>query len=85
MSTLIVNPGSKEKLTIIKAFLKAMKISFVEEKPPYSSDFVVKIRQGDEDIKAGRTKKSTLMKYANRTNCQGRSRFSIIISLLQNN
>jgi hypothetical protein len=57
MSTLIVHPDSKEKMTIIKAFLKAMKISFVEEKPPYSSEFVAKIHQGDEDIKAGRTKK----------------------------
>jgi hypothetical protein len=60
MSTLIVNPDSKEKLTIIKAFLKAMKISFIEEKPSYSSDFVAKIRQGDEDIKSGRTKKINL-------------------------
>jgi len=60
MPTLIVHPDSKEKLTIIKAFLKAMKISFVEEKHPYSTDFVAKIRQGDEDIKAGRTKKINL-------------------------
>ena len=60
MPTLIVHPDSKEKLTIIKAFLKALKISFIEEKPPYSSDFVTKIRQGDEDIKAGRTKKINL-------------------------
>jgi len=60
MPTLIVHPDSKEKLTIIKAFLKALKISFIEEKPPYSSDFVAKIRQGDEDIKAGRTKKINL-------------------------
>jgi hypothetical protein len=60
MPTLIVHPDSKEKLTFIKAFLKAMKISFVEEKAPYSSDFVAKILQGDEDIKAGRTKKINL-------------------------
>ena len=60
MPTLIVHPDSKEKLTIIKAFLKALKISFIEEKLPYSSDFVTKIRQGDEDIKAGRTKKINL-------------------------
>jgi len=60
MSTLIIQPDSKEKLSIIKAFLKAMKISFVEEKPPYCSEFVAKIRQGDEDIKAGRTKKINL-------------------------
>ena len=60
MPTIIVHPDSKEKLTIIKAFLKALKISFVEEKSPYNSEFVTKILQGDEDIKAGRTKKITL-------------------------
>jgi len=60
MTTLIINPDSKEKLHIIKAFLKAMKISFIEEKYPYNSDFVDKIRQGDEDIKAGCTKKINL-------------------------
>jgi len=60
LPTLIIHPDSKEKLSIIKAFLKAMKISFVEEKPPYSSEFVAKIRQGDEDIKEGRTKKINL-------------------------
>ena len=60
MSTLIIQPDSKEKLSIIKAFLKALKISFIEEKLPYSSEFVAKIRQGDEDIKAGRTKKINL-------------------------
>jgi hypothetical protein len=60
MPTLIVNPDTKEKLTIVKAFLKAMKITFVEDKSPYSSEFVTKIIQGDEDIKAGRTKKINL-------------------------
>ena len=60
MSTFIIHPDNKEKLTIIKAFLKALKISFVEEKLPYSSDFVAKIRQGEEDINAGRTKKINL-------------------------
>ena len=60
MPTIIVHPDSKEKLTIVKAFLKAHKISFVEEKAPYKSEFVTKILQGDEEIKAGRTKKITL-------------------------
>ena len=60
MSTLIINPDTKEKLTIIKDFLKAMKIPFVEEKSPISIEFVTKILQGDEDIKAGRIKKITL-------------------------
>ena len=60
MGTLIVHPDSKEKLTTLKAFLKALKIPFEEEKSPYNSEFVTKILQGDEDIKAGRTKKTTL-------------------------
>jgi hypothetical protein len=60
MGTLIVHLDSKEKLTIIKAFLKAMKISFEEEKALNNMEFVAKILQGDEDIKAGRTKKITL-------------------------
>ena len=37
-----------------------MKIPFVEEKSQYSSKFVTKILQGDEDIKAGCIKKITL-------------------------
>ena len=60
MSTLIINPDTKEKLTIIKDFLKAMKIPFVEEESSISIEFVTKILQGDEDIKAGRIKKITL-------------------------
>ncbi|MDP4290568.1 MAG: hypothetical protein Q8908_05765 [Bacteroidota bacterium] len=60
MGTLIVHPDSKEKLTIIKAFMKALKIPFEEEKSPYDKKFVTKIQQGDEDIKAGRTKKIML-------------------------
>ncbi len=60
METLIVHPDSKEKLNTLKAFMKALKISYKEEKSPYNSDFVSKILQGDEDIKAGRTKKIML-------------------------
>jgi hypothetical protein len=60
MGTLIVHPDNKEKLTIIKAFLKAMKISFEEEKALNNTEFIAKILQGDEDIKVGRTKKITL-------------------------
>lgn len=60
MATLIVHPDSKEKLTTLKAFMKALKISYKEEKSPYNAEFVAKILQGDEDIKAGHTKKITL-------------------------
>ncbi|HAH24614.1 MAG TPA: hypothetical protein DCL77_12830 [Prolixibacteraceae bacterium] len=60
METLIVQPDSKEKLDAIKAFMKALKIPFEASKSPYNPDFVAKIKQGDEDIKAGRTKKISL-------------------------
>ena len=60
MGTLIVHPDSKEKLTTLKAFLKALKIPFEEEKSPYNPEFVAKMLQGDEDIKSGRTKNITL-------------------------
>lgn len=62
MGTLIVHPQGKEMLTTLKAFLKALKISYEEYKSPYNEEFVTKIRQGDEDIKAGRTKKISLDK-----------------------
>ena len=54
METLIVKPKTKEQLTALKAFLKAMKIDFKSEKSPYDPDFVQKILQGREDIKNGK-------------------------------
>ena len=60
MEILIVHPDSKEKLTTLKAIMKALKISYREEKSPYNAEFVAKVLQGDKDIKAGRTKKITL-------------------------
>lgn len=60
MGTLIVQPDSQEKLDAIKAFMKALKISFEERKSPYNTEFVSKIKQGEEGIKAGKTKKISL-------------------------
>ena len=51
METLIVQPKTKEQLTALKAFIKALKIDFKSEKSPYKPDFVEKILQGREDIK----------------------------------
>jgi len=53
METLIVHPGNKEQLAAIKAFMKALKISF-EEKSTYDPEFVAMIKQGEEDLKAGK-------------------------------
>ena len=60
MGTLIVQPDTKEKLDALKAFLKALKISFEVVKSPYNPEFVSKIKQGGEDIKTGRIKKISL-------------------------
>jgi hypothetical protein len=54
METLIVHPDSKEQLDAMKAFMKAFKISFEDEKSQYNPEFVEMIRQGDEDLKAGK-------------------------------
>lgn len=54
METLIVQPKTKEQLTVLKAFIKAMKIDFRSEKSPYDPEFVEKILQGREDIKNGK-------------------------------
>ncbi len=54
METLIVQPKTKEQLTALKAFIKALKIDFKSEKSPCNPDFVEKILQGREDIKNGK-------------------------------
>lgn len=54
METLIVHPDNKEQLVALKAFMKAFKISFTEEKSGYDPKFVEMIKQGDEDLKAGK-------------------------------
>ncbi|MGE5429238.1 MAG: DUF2683 family protein [Methylococcaceae bacterium] len=60
MGTLIVQPDTKEKLNALKAFLKALKISFEESKSPYNPEFVAKIKRGEKDIKTGKTKSISL-------------------------
>jgi translation initiation factor 2B subunit (eIF-2B alpha/beta/delta family) len=60
MQTLIVHPDSKDKLTAVKAVLKALDIAFEEKKAAYSTEFEAKIREGEEDIKSGRTVKVSL-------------------------
>lgn len=54
METLIVHPDNKKQLAALKTFMKAFKISFEESKSPYSPEFAEMIRQGDEDLKAGK-------------------------------
>jgi len=54
METLIVQPKTKEQLTVLKAVIKALKIDFKSEKDHYDPEFVEKILQGREDIKNGK-------------------------------
>lgn len=54
METLIVQPKTKEQLTALKAFIKALNIDFKTEEKPYDPEFVEKILQGREDIKNGK-------------------------------
>jgi hypothetical protein len=60
MKRLIVKPDTKEKLTALKAFLKALKIPFEEAKSPYPAEFVAKIKQGEKDISTGKAKHISL-------------------------
>ena len=53
---IIAHPNSDDKIEALKAFLKALKIKFeITRKNAYNPEFVAKILQGDEDIKAGKT------------------------------
>lgn len=54
MTTLIVHPESKEQSDALKAVMKALKISFEEEKEEYDPAFVDMILKGEEEIKAGK-------------------------------
>ncbi|HEY2583259.1 MAG TPA: DUF2683 family protein [Mucilaginibacter sp.] len=56
MGTVIAHPENKEKLAALKAFMKALKIRFEEEKSPYNPEFVEKINRSEEDFKAGKYK-----------------------------
>jgi hypothetical protein len=56
MESIIVHPENKAQLTALKAVLKAMKIAFEKKEDTYNPEFVEKIRESDEDFKAGRYK-----------------------------
>jgi hypothetical protein len=52
METLIMHPQSKEQLTALKAFAKALKISV--ETSPYNPDFVSKIKASKKEVEDGK-------------------------------
>lgn len=60
METLIVQPKTKEQLTALKAFIKALKIDFKSEKNFYDPEFIKKILEGSEAIKNGKGIKKSI-------------------------
>lgn len=56
METLIVHPENKEQLTALKAFMKAFKISFTEQKAGYDPEFAEKIQKSRAQVKNGETR-----------------------------
>ena len=56
--TITINPKNKKELAKIKAVLKAIEVSFVEE--PYDKNFVEKIKKSRQEIINGETKKIAL-------------------------
>ena len=56
METLIFRPDSKEKLEALKAFAKALKISFASEESEYDPEFVSKIQESRKQFENGQHK-----------------------------
>lgn len=52
METLIVHTPNKEKLKVVKAFLKAIEVEY--EKSPYNAAFVQKIKVGEKQFREGK-------------------------------
>jgi len=59
---IIAYTDDTSQIEAIKAFMKALKIKFElsKENSPYNSEFVNKIKQGDEDLKNGKGRIVTL-------------------------
>jgi hypothetical protein len=56
MEAILIHPNNKEQLAAVKAFAKALKMSFETKQVenPYNPEFVKKILQGREDVKNGK-------------------------------
>jgi hypothetical protein len=60
METLIFQPDNQEQVKALKAFAKALKISFKIEDKPYDPEFVAKIKNSREDFEAGKGRAITV-------------------------
>lgn len=59
----IIHPETSEQISVIKAIIKAMKIKFEvtkEEKSPYNTEFVEKIKRSQKNFKEGKGRSVTL-------------------------
>ena len=56
METLIFKPDSQEQVKALKAFAKALKISFKTEEKPYDPEFVAKIKESRKQFENGQHK-----------------------------
>lgn len=59
METLVVHPQNEAQQRAVKAILEVLQVPYdwepeVGNESPYNSEFVTKILEADEDIKAGR-------------------------------
>ncbi len=51
---IIAHPQTDEQLTVIKAFMKALKIKFeISKENPYNADFVAKIKKSKKEFENG--------------------------------
>lgn len=60
METFIFQPDNQEQVKALKAFAKALKISFKTEEKPYNPEFVAKIKKSREDFEAGKGRVITI-------------------------
>jgi hypothetical protein len=60
METLIFQPDNQEQVNALKAFAKALKISFKTQEKPYDPEFVAKIKKSKEDFAAGKGREITI-------------------------
>lgn len=60
--TYIARPDSKAKEKALKAVFEALEITYEkkDDECSYNPEFIEKIKQGEEDLKAGRFTKMTL-------------------------
>jgi hypothetical protein len=54
METVIMHPSSKEQLSALKAFAKALKVDFETSKSPYNPAFVAKIKESKRQAEQGK-------------------------------